>query len=492
MRRITGRAVLVGIFAILAAVAPVHAQGAVPATPTAPLNAAMPLVTATTPARATASAGTAPATGTPRATVTVPVAGLASPSPSATASPRPSATATALPATGMTRDVMRRALGLLPDTCNVTVSAPTDQCPVTMRAVAPAPPPGDDAYRIGDVIRVDVTLASTRTLVVNAVQVALDFPAADLELVTGADGLVPVPVTPDGTEVAPVVSVASGTFGRDATVLRNRLAIVGTGDAATGQVGLDIGAFLPPSGAATPATVAPGDGAIIGTIFLRVRRNPTGQVAHAVTLRDSAATGERRGIVSDASSAMAAGRNVLGPVANATVPVRETVANLALVPAAPAAGTARRLGDVVAVALVIDPTTAVRNARAIQAAVTFDPADLLLVEAPGAGPTPRQRSPPARPRESRRRTVAPSAPPPPSWRPSPSRGRPAPSPSTSPARPSPLAPGPARTSSPRSTPGASSRRRPRPGSSRPPAHPTLPSGPSVVTVHGGQLGTCNR
>jgi len=108
-----------------------------------------------------------------------------------------------------------------PVTCATTLSTATDACPVTMKAVVADPPEGDDAFRAGDVVRVDIALATTREVRVNAVQISLDFPVGDLRLVRGPSDATLVPASNPSVPVAPVppLAVASGAFGVAPTVL---------------------------------------------------------------------------------------------------------------------------------------------------------------------------------------------------------------------------------------------------------------------------------
>lgn len=83
------------------------------------------------------------------------------------------------------------AQGMNPDTCNTTISVPTTDCPVTMKLVATNLSAATSTYRVGDVVRFDIALATTRAVDINAIQAYLDFPVAELLLVTGPTNLTP-------------------------------------------------------------------------------------------------------------------------------------------------------------------------------------------------------------------------------------------------------------------------------------------------------------
>jgi hypothetical protein len=273
-----------------------------------------------------------------------------------------------------------------PVTCATTLSTATDACPVTMKAVVADPPEGDDAFRAGDVVRVDIALATTREVRVNAVQISLDFPVGDLRLVRGPSDATLVPASNPSVPVAPVppLAVASGAFGVAPTVLWHQYLESTAGDTTTGQVDLDIGTNLPASGPTSPITLAPGTDTVIATAYLRVVRNVTGSISRQVTVRDSAAAGVRFSSVAIVGGTTT-GLNALGPVASGAIKLARMVARLSLVPATPVAGTVRRIGDVVPVSLVVAPVTVLRNARAATAVATFARADLVLVGVPTPG-----------------------------------------------------------------------------------------------------------
>jgi hypothetical protein len=262
-----------------------------------------------------------------------------------------------------------------------------------MKAVVATPPDGDIAFRAGDVVRVDIALATTREIRVNAVQISLDIPVGDVRLVRSPTNTALVPVTDPNIAVAtvPPLAVAPGAFGVTPTVLWHQYIESTVAGVTTGQVDLDIGTNLPESGPTTPITLTPGTDTVIATAYLRVVRNVTGPRTLAVTVRDSAAPGARLSSVAMVGGTTT-GLNALGPVMHGTIAIDRTIAQLTLVPATPSAGSVRRVGDLVPVSLVINPVTAVRNARTVAATASFNLADFLLVGPPiggsGALPTP--------------------------------------------------------------------------------------------------------
>jgi hypothetical protein len=237
-------------------------------------------------------------------------------------------------------------------------------------------------FRVGDVVRADITLETTRTIQFNAVQVAVDFDAAELVPVTDAAGRVAIaPTAQNENRDAVAFHVASGTFGANATILRNTFSVVGTGSA-SGQARLDAGVELPAGGGTSvPVTLTQGAPQVIASMFLRVRNNPTeGGTNLSISLRDSGADGGRFGLVAMVDTDDG-GFNVLGPVVGATLGVSRTTVGARLVVAPPAAGTVRRIGDVVPVRLALDATTTVRNARSIRATIGYSPTVAGLVSA---------------------------------------------------------------------------------------------------------------
>ncbi|MBU6289984.1 MAG: hypothetical protein KGS10_17640, partial [Chloroflexi bacterium] len=132
-----------------------------------------------------------------------------------------------------------------PTTCATTITVPTTECPVTMSVSVANLSAATTTFRVGDVVRADITLETTRTILFNAVQVAVDFDAAELVPVTDAAGRVAIaPTAPYENRDAVAFHVASGTFGANATILRNTFSVVGTGSA-SGQARLDAGVELP-------------------------------------------------------------------------------------------------------------------------------------------------------------------------------------------------------------------------------------------------------
>ena len=206
-----------------------------------------------------------------------------------------------------------------------------------MKAVVATPPDGDTAFRAGDVVRVDIALATTREVRVNAVQISLDFPVGDLVLVVGPSDVTPVPVTPANQSVAPVLRYASGTFGPNATVLWHQYLESGAGDARVGHIDLDIGTALPPSGPTLPVTLTPGTDVVVATAYLRVVRNVDASVTRQITVRDSTGAGVRFGTVAIVGGTTT-GLNALGPVSHGSIAIARTVAKLAFVPATPVVG----------------------------------------------------------------------------------------------------------------------------------------------------------
>ena len=357
------------------------------------LATAMPSATATNGPTSTMLPGTTPmATMTARPASTL----VATPSGTPTAAPSASATRTTVPTatvapsrtahpTPVAVVSTRRVRNVFaPATCSSTLAAPTDACPITMKAVVATPPDGDTVFRAGDVVRVDIALATVREVRVNAVQISLDFPIGDLRLVVGPSDQTAIPITPPTQPVAPVLSLASGTFGLDAAVLWHQYIESGSGDSLMGHIDLDIGPALPEVGSITPAVVVPGADTIIATAYFRVARNVAGPVARTITVRDSTGAGVRFGTVV-LDGVASSGLNALGPVSSGVVALGATTARFSLVPAAPAAGIAQRIGDVVPVSLVVEPVTSIRNARTILATGSFDLAELLLVGVPSDG-----------------------------------------------------------------------------------------------------------
>ncbi|MBU6289897.1 MAG: hypothetical protein KGS10_17205, partial [Chloroflexi bacterium] len=364
--------------------------------PTNPLPTVVPATTAvpasTPPSGAIASPSSPPSASVTSSPTIVP---STSPTrtvpPSATATAGPTQTAQPTPTVAIAAAVRGRNV-FAPVTCATTLVTATDACPVTMKAVVAAPPDGDDAFRAGDIVRVDIALATTREVRVNAVQISLDFPVGDLRLVRGPSDATLVPASNPSVPVAPVppLAVASGAFGVAPTVLWHQYLESIAGDTTTGQIDLDIGTNLPTSGPTSPITLAPGTDTVIATAYLRVVRNVSGSISRQVTVRDSAAAGVRFSSVAIVGGTTT-GLNALGPVASGAINLARMVARLSLVPATPVAGTVRRIGDVVPVSLVVAPVTAVRNARAATAVATFARADFVLVGVPSsseASPAP--------------------------------------------------------------------------------------------------------
>jgi hypothetical protein len=303
------------------------------------------------------------------------------------------ATATALPTrvpptswNWQGRGVRKSSTASNPTTCATTVQLPSADCPVKMSVAATNLSAATTSVRVGDVVRIDVTLATIKPVQFNAVQVAMEFDAAELVPVSDATGRVEIaPTTANENRNGALFHVASETFGPNATILLNTYTIVGTGSA-SGHVRLDAGIELPISGSeALPVTLSPGGQTVIGSLYVRVRNNPVSGSAHlGITLRDPAADDGRFSAVAmvDADDG---GFNVLGPVASTAVTVERTQIAARLVVASPTMGSIRRIGDVVPVHLVIDATTPLRNARSVRASVTYDPKLLGLVVTPSLG-----------------------------------------------------------------------------------------------------------
>ena len=306
-------------------------------------------------------------------------------SPVVTASPTP-ANPVSTPASRVVRSAVT-ARGMNPDTCNTTISAPTTDCPVTMKLVATNLSAATSTYRVGDTVQFDISLATIRPVDINAIQAYLDFPVAELLLVTGPTNLTPRPVSSTVLADDGIVAVASGAFGLNATVLKNSYTQTGTAPNIVGQINFDAGTALPSSGPTTNISLVPGTDTVIGSVFLRIRNNPVSPstASHTVSLKDSAASGGRYGIVSTVNGT-STGTNILGPVSGTTVAVAQTIANVTAIPATPVVGTVRRIGDVVPVALVINPTTTVRNANRARVTATFNTADFMLVSGPTGSP----------------------------------------------------------------------------------------------------------
>ena len=306
-------------------------------------------------------------------------------SPVVTASPTP-ATAVSTPASRVVGSAVT-GRGMNPDTCNTTISAPTTDCPVTMKLVATNLSAATSTYRVGDTVQFDIALATIRPVSMNAIQAYLDFPVSDLQLVTGPTNLTPRPVSSTVLADDGIVAVASGAFGLNATVLKNSYTQTGTAPNIVGQINFDAGTALPSSGPTTNISLVPGTDTVIGSVFLRIRNNPVNPstASHTVSLKDSAASGGRYGIVSTVNGT-STGTNILGPVSGTTVAVAQTIANVTAIPATPVVGTVRRIGDVVPVALVINPTTTVRNANRARVTATFNTADFMLVSGPTGSP----------------------------------------------------------------------------------------------------------
>ena len=306
-------------------------------------------------------------------------------SPVVTASPTPS-NPVSTPANRVVRSAVT-ARGMNPDTCNTTISVPTTDCPVTMKLVATNLSAATSTYRIGDIVQFDISLATIRAVDINAIQAYLDFPVAELLLVTGPTNLTPRPVSSTVLTDDGIVAVASGAFGLSATVLKNSYTQTGTAPNIVGQINFDAGTALPSSGPTTNISLVPGTDTVIGSVFLRIRNNPVdpSTASHTISLKDSAASGGRYGIVSLVNGATT-GTNILGPVSGTTVAVAQTIANVTAIPATPVVGTVRRIGDVVPVALVINPTTTVRNANRARVTATFNAADFMLVSGPTGSP----------------------------------------------------------------------------------------------------------
>ena len=273
-----------------------------------------------------------------------------------------------------------------PTTCATAVNAPTTDCPVTMKLVATNLSAATSTFRVGDVVQVEVALTTTRTLDINAIQAYADFPASDLQLITGPSD--PTPLIA-GDPASRPVSAASGAFGVNATVLRNSFTQAGSGATVVSQVNVDAGVNLPDPGTpSTPVTLSPGTPTPLGRFFVRVLRNDTTSID--ISLRDSSGDDGRFSMVAlvDADDA---GINVLGPVQKATINVATTATGVALIPATPPAGTVRRIGDVIPVRVTLNPTTILRNARTVRTVLSFDPAKLGLVTGPpinGSAPPP--------------------------------------------------------------------------------------------------------
>ena len=306
-------------------------------------------------------------------------------SPVATASPTP-ANPVSTPASRVVRSAVT-ARGMNPDTCNTTIPVPTADCPVTMKLVATNLSAATSTYRVGDTVQFDISLATIRAVDINAIQAYLDFPVAELLLVNGPTNLTPRPVSSTVLTDDGIVAVASGAFGLSATVLKNSYTQTGTAPNIVGQINFDAGTALPSSGPTTNIRLVPETDTVIGSVFLRIRNNPVNPstASHTISLKDSAASGGRYGIVSLVNGATT-GTNILGPVSGTTVAVAQTIANVTAIPATPVVGTVRRIGDVVPVALVINPTTTVRNANRARVTATFNTADFMLVSGPTGSP----------------------------------------------------------------------------------------------------------
>ena len=312
----------------------------------------------------------APAASVPTVAPTIPVATVR---PGAAASPVPASA----PWRWRARTIGTRDVTGNPTTCATTITVATDTCPVTMSLVATNRSAPTTTFRVGDVAEVQVRLVTAATVTFNAVQVALEFDAADLRPVDGPVSRATLPVTADGSTDSRVVQVGSGTFGQDATILRDAFTISGTG-ATSGRVRLDAGVGLPTTGAPSPVELVPGTPLTIGTTFLRVMRNPDADGGLALTLRDSSGDGNRYGLVAIVE-ADDAGFNVLGPVKGTTLAVARTTTGARLAIPTPASGSVRRVGDLVPVSVVLDTATPLRNARTVRATIGYDPTRLGLV-----------------------------------------------------------------------------------------------------------------
>ena len=306
-------------------------------------------------------------------------------SPVATVSPVP-ANPVGTPASRAVRTAVT-ARGMNPDTCNTTITAPTTDCPVTMKLVATNLSAATTTFRIGDTVRFDIALATIRNVEINAIQAYLDFPVADLLLVAGPTNLTPRPVSSAVLADDRIVAVASGAFTLNASVLKNSYTQSGNAPNVVGHINFDAGVALPSSGTASTIPLAPGTDTVIGSVHLRIRNNPVSPPTanHTVSLKDSASPDGRYGVVSVVGGTTT-GTNILGPVSGTTVAVEQTIATLTANPATPVAGTVRRIGDVVPVALVINPVTTVRNANRARVTATFNTADFLPVSGPTGSP----------------------------------------------------------------------------------------------------------
>ncbi|NBT04870.1 MAG: hypothetical protein EBS94_15890, partial [Proteobacteria bacterium] len=271
-----------------------------------------------------------------------------------------------------------------PTSCATGISAPSGDCPVTMKLVATNLSATTSTFRVGDVVQVEVALTTTRALDINAIQAYADFPASDLQLIAGPSN--PTPLIA-GDPAARPVSVADGAFGVNATVLRNSFTQTDSGATVVSQVNFDAGVNLPdPGKPSTPVTLSPDSPTPLGRFFVRVLRNADTSID--ISLRDSSGDGGRFSMVAfvDADDA---GINVLGPVQKATIGVATTTTGVALVAPTATTGTVTRVGDVIPVRVTLNPTTVLRNARTVRSSLSFDPAKLGLVTGlPSGGGAP--------------------------------------------------------------------------------------------------------
>ena len=311
---------------------------------------------------------------------TATVAGAPTAPPALTASPTLVRTPVVAPWKWRARSVVGTRDAPNPTTCATTIATPTTDCPVTMAVAVTNLSAATTTFRVGDVVRADVTLTSITDVQFNAVQVAMEFDAGELSPVSDAMGRTAIaPTSASESLDRATFHLASGTFGANATILRNTYSVVGTG-ADSGRARLDAGVTLPASGTASPVSLTQGTSVVAASIYLRILNNPASTGTPAIALRDSAATDARYGLVAmvDADDG---GYNILGPVVGATLDVAHTAVGARLVVATPPAGAIRRVGDVVPVRLVVDATTAARNARTIRATVDYAATQLGLVSA---------------------------------------------------------------------------------------------------------------
>jgi hypothetical protein len=386
---------------ILAMVVLAVAWGAVPAF--------ADTATVSTPTTVATVAPTTVATVAPTTVATVAPTTVATVSPTTVATVAPTKVATVAPTTVAT--VAAKASGSVGvrayppspgDQCAAPIVNETDAWPnsgvgkcVAELILATRPvPTGDEGWRVGDVVELTLSIVNhgAADVTVSGVDAFIDFTLSNLELVTGSYQTTVTPVTPengacDNSCNKSTINVSSGIFSsaNPDDIVENYYYTSAT----DGRVNFSAGLRD------TPATITPSTPAIVGTLKLRVKSNPTSAVTasqadttYPIVLRNrnqatSGSSGWRNSAIVGVGTIGDAAMNIMGRAKDLPLPVERTEIALSLVPGLVDGKLDRRVGDVIPVDLKLTATTIIRNMTSLDASISFDFAKFVLVTSTG-------------------------------------------------------------------------------------------------------------